>query len=142
MPRPDNVGVGLCVLIFNEKGEVLLLKRQGAHRTGHWAGPGGWIDREDKTLSGAALREVSEELNLTLVGMPRFVVATTEDQPELDCRTVTLYYSSSCFLGTPKIMEPEKCSEIGWFPTNKLPSPLFPGLAFAISVACGEGRFW
>lgn len=142
MSRPTDVGVGLCVLIFNKKGEVLLMKRKGAHRAEHWAGPGGWIDRGDATLTKAASREVGEELNLTLVGKPRFVVATTEDQPELNCRTVTLYYSSNSFLGTPMIMEPEKCSEFGWFPPHKLPSPLFPGLAFAVSVACGSGRFW
>ena len=44
MPRPNNVGVGTALLIFNRDRKVLLGKRKGAHRAGCWAPPeAGWI---------------------------------------------------------------------------------------------------
>ena len=128
MPRPNDVGVGVCVLIENDKGEILLMKRKGAHSAGCWALPGGWIDRTDTRIEEAIGRELGEEVNLTMVGLPTLLEATTEDHEDLNCRTVTLYYQVTNFLGVPKIMEPEKCSEIGWFSHRRLPSPLFPGL--------------
>jgi hypothetical protein len=32
------------------------------------------------------------------------------------------------FEGEPNIKEPHKCSEIGWYPLEKLPTPLFSAL--------------
>jgi ADP-ribose pyrophosphatase YjhB (NUDIX family) len=50
MSRPNNVGVGVAMLVVNTTDEtVLLLKRKGAHAEGTWACPGGWIDFEDES---------------------------------------------------------------------------------------------
>lgn len=128
MTRPNDVGIGVCIIVRNTRGEVLLMKRAGAHAAGCWAGPGGWIDRSDKTLADVVRRELQEEVGLTLTKKPTSICATTEDHEDLNCRTVTLYYLVDRWTGEPKILEPNKCSEIGWFSFHHLPQPLFPGL--------------
>jgi 8-oxo-dGTP diphosphatase len=37
--------------------------------------------------------------------------------------------------GEPKIMEPEKCTDMGWFSWNNLPRPLFLPLQNAVKQA-------
>ena len=37
---------------------------------------------------------------------------------------VTIEVLAKGILGTPKIMEPDKCEKIGWFNLNNLPQPL------------------
>ena len=125
MPRPNDVGVGVAALILRNK-KVLLLKRKGAHAAGKWAVPGGWIDREDGSVPGVVEREVLEEVDL-LVNTSKLYTVTTEDHKDLDCRTVTIYYRTWTS-GETRIMEPEKCSEVGWFGWDELPDELFPGL--------------
>ena len=59
---------------------------------------------------------------------------TTEDQPELGARTVTLYHLARPhdWSGTPEVREPNKCDEWRWFALDELPSPMFPGVGEAL----------
>jgi 8-oxo-dGTP diphosphatase len=129
MPRPNDVGVGTALIVLNEKQEILLGKRKGAHRAGHWCCPGGWIDRSDTSTSDAVIREALEEAGLT-VHIVSHLGWTTEDHPELGVRTITLYHFAEPdhWEGEASVMEPDKCEEWGWFPLNDLPDPLFPGI--------------
>ena len=133
MPRPNDVGVGTAVLIFDKQRRVLLGKRKGAHRAGYWSAPGGWLDRPDESTVKAVVREAYEETGLVLRSAIQFDW-TTEDHPELECRTVTLYHVAwpHHYSGEPRVMEPNKCEEWGWFQLDELPSPLFPGLYDAL----------
>jgi len=133
MPRPCDVGVGTAVLILNEHNEILLGQRKGAHRAGFWCAPGGWLDRADTQVVEAAIREVHEETGVKVVTAYR-LLWTTEDHPELQVRTVTLYYVARKWCGSPRVMEPDKCEAWSWFASDDLPSPLFPGLAEALSL--------
>lgn len=136
MPKPDNVGVGTALLILDEERRVLLGKRKGAHRAGHWCPPGGWIDREDESTEDAAAREALEEADITILSCDA-LSWTTEDHPEIGVRTVTLYFMAlpEEWTGTPKVMEPHKCEEWVWFPLHGLPDPLFPGVFNGITSA-------
>jgi 8-oxo-dGTP diphosphatase len=132
MPRPNDVGVGTALLVFKViRGvkHLLLGKRKGAHAAGCWSFPGGWMDRADDASAKACARELLEEAGL--VADPCYihpVAWTTEDHPELNARTVTLYHECYVFDGEPKVMEPNKCEEWRWFPVDQLPHPLFPGI--------------
>lgn len=141
MPRPNDVGVGICVIVRNIRGQVLLMKRAGAHAAGCWAGPGGWVDRSDEDLEDAVRRELQEEVGLELTNEPALFCATTEDQQDLECRTVTLYYLVDWWLGEPRILEPNKCSELGWFSLRELPQPLFPGLEDVLTRLYRDGPY-
>ena len=133
MPRPNNVGVGTALLIFNRDRKVLLGKRKGAHRAGCWAPPGGWLDRPDVSTEEAVIRETFEETGLVVRFAERFFW-TTEDQPELGARTVTLYHLARPhdWSGTPEVREPNKCDEWRWFALDDLPGPMFPGVGEAL----------
>jgi len=127
MSRPSDVGLGVALVVFNEKFEILMQHRQGAHASDTWSLPGGWMDRADSFIEVACQRETKEEFgidvfasNMTLLGV------STEDFK--DFRTVTVYYWTQSFVGIPKIMEPEKASEWAWVDCNNPPQSLFPGL--------------
>jgi 8-oxo-dGTP diphosphatase len=134
MPQDKRVGVGTALILIRaslEKGDrqILLLKRQGSHNAGMWGLPGGWMDYEDFQIPLAVLREVEEEIGLVRITYPQFYTVTTELQPELGIRSVTLFYRSDFLSGVePQIMEPHKCSDMGWFSRGELPQPLVPGL--------------
>jgi len=135
MPRPNDVGVGVALLILNEKREVLLGKRKGAHRAGDWSFPGGWIDRPDLSTEETCRREALEEAGITVKGSIPFHW-TSDDFPELECRIITLYHVAHPWQwsGTPEVREPLKCEEWRWFPLGGLPEPCFPGLDEAVDM--------
>jgi len=134
MPKPHDVGVGTAVLLFNDEGQVLLGRRRGAHQAGCWSVPGGWLDRGDSDTSDAAIREVYEETGLVVTQLTK-LSWTTEDHPDEGFRTVTLYHlcDAGSWSGTLETREPEKCEGWAWFSFRDLPSPLFPGLEFALT---------
>lgn len=129
MPKPDDVGAGIAAVILSEDMEILLMLRKGRHRAACWAVPGGWIERSDKSLAAAAKRESWEEVNIRIHDCS-LLACTTEDHDELGIRSVTNYMlaEDGQWTGTPEIMEPEKCSELDWFPLDACPENLFPGL--------------
>jgi len=146
MPRPNDVGVGTACIIYKvigRKFQVLLMKRQGAHCAGQWAVPGGWLDRPDETTSGAVCREVAEETGITLEeSKVHHYQWTTEDHPDIGCRSVTLYHTTQVPPDqVPQIMEPNKCTEMRWVGYSELlefvkSEPIFPGLARILNDFC------
>lgn len=70
--------VALIVVEYDDECALLLTRRTSSLRahSGQWALPGGRMD-EGETASEAALREVREEINLTL--QPESVVGTLDD---------------------------------------------------------------
>ena len=57
-----------------------------------------------------------------------FVSYSNDAHHDNDLHYVTLLFVCTNFSGNPKIMEPEKCSEVAWFSLDNLPEPLFPVL--------------
>lgn len=117
MPKPNNVGVGVAILVIDAYNhDLCLLKRKGAHAAETFACPGGWIDFEDESPEDAAVRELKEELELEFDPSElEQVCNVSEMHDDLGIRTVTLYYKvyySPDIHGVPKIGEPTKCSEL------------------------------
>jgi 8-oxo-dGTP diphosphatase len=135
MSKPDDVGVGTAIFVLDASNKILLGKRKGAHRAGHWSVPGGWVDREDSDIKVAVIREAYEETGIT-VKYAEQLCWVTEDHPEIETRTVTLYYITwnGEWSGTPYVAEPNKCEVWEWFDLDDLPSPLFPGMEDAIRL--------
>jgi mutator protein MutT len=111
----DHIGVGVGAAIFNDKDEVLLGKRGEAARNevGMWEIPGGAVDLGE-TLAEALVREVKEELGIVIEVGELFQVCD-HLLPKEDQHWVSPTYLCHIKSGTPIIMEPHKCAEIGWF---------------------------
>ena len=86
--------VGVKALIKNDKGQYLFLrrsKRMEAETEPHWDIPGGRIDPTER-LEQALAREIAEETNLTLSGVPQLIAAQDILVPVKDLHGVRLTY--------------------------------------------------
>ena len=99
-PGAPLVGVG--VAIYNDVGQVLLVKRGRPPGKGTWGLPGGLIDLGE-TLEAAALREVAEEVGLNVVigGLvTTFETILRDDEGKLEYHYVVLEYWARYLGGT------------------------------------------
>lgn len=121
----DYIGVAAAAMIFNEKGELFLSKRgrEAADEQGYWETPGGGVDFGE-TLEHAVKREIMEEYGIEIELLEQFP-ATDYIIPDKHQHWVVTTFLVKIKQGhIPKIMEPEKCDEIGWFQLDSLPQPL------------------
>lgn len=114
------------LLVFMRKNRVLLARRAGTgYADGLWNLPSGKLDHGED-LVAAAIREAREEVAVVLERetMP---LATTVHylNPEGDAR-VGFVFRPIRWTGEPNNAEPHKCSELGWFPVDELPSDTVP----------------
>lgn len=121
------IRVGVGAVIVNDEGKIFLHKRgQGASiNPGMWEGPGGGVEFGE-TMVEAIVREVKEEHGVEIeVGEMLDMVEYIDSQngkhvigPAFVCKIIR---------GTPRILEPDKCEEIGWFTREEaLELPLSP----------------
>ncbi|MFL0155777.1 nucleotide triphosphate diphosphatase NUDT15 [Mycobacteroides chelonae] len=116
-PHP---GVGCFVV---KDGRFLMGRRRGAHGTGTWSVPGGWIERGESPES-AAMREVWEETGMRATDA-HAVGATTTVHAEGLC-SLTVWVVSRWESGEPICIEPDKFVEQRWCALEEgLPTPLF-----------------
>lgn len=120
----DYIGVGVGAILVDPSGRLFLSKRGPLSKNERdlWEFPGGAVEFGEK-LADALKREMAEEYGIAIeVGDLLDVVdhiLPAESQhwisPTFICRIVS---------GEPKILEPGKCSEIGWFDPDKVPADL------------------
>jgi 8-oxo-dGTP diphosphatase len=123
MPRPElHPGVGVGVFIFRD-GKFLMLQRQGAHGSGTWSVPGGWMEFGE-SFEDSSEREVLEETDLKVSNL-RFGALTSDVFKDEGVHSLTVWMMSDFLSGEAKIMETNKCSNMGWFDFDSLPEPLF-----------------
>ncbi len=124
----DYVGVGVGALIFNENGEVFLIRREpkAKNEVGHWTIPGGTLEFNE-TMEECVRREVFEEIGVE-IELDGQLPAIDHIIPDEGQHWVTNIFPARVLNGEPENLEPEKCDEIGWFPLDNLPTPLSKGL--------------
>jgi 8-oxo-dGTP diphosphatase len=121
----DYVGVSAGAMIVNDKGEIFLTQRgpQAKNERGCWENPGGSVEFGEK-LVDAVKREILEEYGAEIEILKQF---PAEDHliPEESQHWVATTFLAKFKKGqVPRILEPDKCSAIGWFTLDNLPSPL------------------
>ncbi|MBD3209204.1 NUDIX domain-containing protein [Candidatus Woesearchaeota archaeon] len=114
--------IGIGVFIMDEQGKLLLQRRRGSHGEGTWSLPGGKLEAGE-TWEDCAKRETKEEVCLDINDVT--FVAATNDVFSRDLHYVTLFVKAGKHKGKPRIGEPHKCTDIGWFGWDELPQPLF-----------------
>ena len=116
-----HIGLGTQIIIKNDKGEILLLKRSKEIGYGEWEFPGGHIEFGE-TFEQCVKRECIEELGIDVQISKLISVAPNFVQGN---HYIIFVFLASSFKGFPENKEPDVHSEMGWFPENKLPDNLF-----------------
>lgn len=117
---------GVRALIFDAQGAVLLEKQ--AH-FGSWALPHGCVDLGESALE-ALIREVHEETGLSvtraepfgLYSDPKYSVTYPNGD---EVQTFTVAFLVTQWSGTLRI-DGDEVAELGFFPLDALPAPLYP----------------
>lgn len=112
----------------NDRTQVLLAKRQNTgYMDGMWDFAGSGHVDEGETATEAVIREVKEELGVTV---ERQAVRFAHLLHRLGKQGKRTYYDIAFFVeaysGQPYIAEPEKCSDLQWFDTKDLPDEMIP----------------
>jgi 8-oxo-dGTP diphosphatase len=130
MPRPQ-IGVGV---IISKETQVLLIKRVAAPDEGVWSTPGGHLEYGE-SLQQCAIREAQEEAGVTITA-PVFR-AITNDVFERERRHyLTVWIEGTYVSGEPTLQSSREASEIGWFPWDALPEPLFLPFEHLLTGQC------
>lgn len=121
----DYIGVSAGAIIFNNKGEIFLSKRSQntKNERGCWETPGGSVEFGE-TLEQATKREIMEEYSAEIEIIEQWPASDHLIPDEKQHWVATTFLAKFKPGQEPKIMEPDKCDEIGWFNLNKLPVPL------------------
>jgi mutator protein MutT len=121
----DYIGIGVGVMLFNDKGELLLTKRgQGAkNERGCWEIPGGGVEFGE-TLAQAVIREAKEEIGVDIEITQQLFSIDHLIPAENQHWVATPFLATMAAGQVPKILEPHKCEAIGWYALDKLPEPL------------------
>ncbi len=121
-PARDWIGVGVIAVIVDEKGRVLMQKRgrQARDGFGEWKLPSGEVEYGEKVES-ALKREMKEELGID-ISIVKFLFNAEVCLPQEGEHWLTPVYLCKIKKGKPKILEPGKCEEIGWFEIDNLPT--------------------
>jgi ADP-ribose pyrophosphatase YjhB (NUDIX family) len=116
-----NPAVGAAVLIRDERGRVLLVRRApGATRSGLWSVPAGFVDYGEE-VRAAAKRELEEETGLVAeVGDVVWVASNFHDPAKL---TVGIWFSGTVIGGT--LRPGDDADDAGFFGLDDLPDLAF-----------------
>jgi len=127
-----NPGVGAAVVIRDEDGRVLMVRRApGSTRAGYWSVPAGFVDYGEE-IRAAAARELLEETGLIAeIGEVVFVASNFHDPAKL---TVGVWFEGTVTGGT--LQAGDDAEEVGWFALDDLPELAFEtDLAFLSGLA-------
>jgi 8-oxo-dGTP diphosphatase len=119
-PSTPRVGVGV---IITKDQQVLLLRRRNVHGAGAWSTPGGHLDFGESP-EACAVREVKEETGLDIDAVA-FRAITNDVFIAEGRHYITIWMEGRYTGGEPILAAPYEASEIGWFPWDALPQPLF-----------------
>lgn len=137
VPGVDIPGVG-CGLAIIRDGKLLLYRRTRAPEAGRWNIVGGKVDHMERSLD-AARREAEEESGLS-IGQIDFLCLSEQIITADNQHWVSVIYVSEDFTGEPRVMEPQKLPEFGWFSLNDLPQPLSRFATDAVTTLRARAR--
>jgi len=112
-------------LVLIKEGKILLSRRYNTgYFDNYYSFPAGHLEGEE-TLKQAIIREAKEEtgIDLDITGLK--LIHTMNRRIPGDER-VDFFFTTKKWRGEPKIMESEKCNDLGWFKLNNLPDNIIP----------------
>ena len=129
--------VGL-LLIKDRK--VLLMRRcNTGYMDGCYALTSGHVE-VGEDLKQAMIREAKEEIGIDIEpGQLDYVTMIRNGKDNADY--INFFLIANGYSGTPSIMEPDKCDDLGWFDVDNLPDNMIPADRKAISNYFNEVYF-
>lgn len=133
--------VGIGAVVFNERDELLLIKRP---TTGNWLYPTGWAD-VGYVAARVAVKEVLEETGLHITPLRLIAVYDNSrfvsNTPDIHFWSLTFY----CRLDGGELQgHPLETLDVGFFARDRLPAPLsrqgLPWVEHAFAAHRGEMR--
>ncbi|MFF4010856.1 phosphotransferase [Streptomyces sp. NPDC001717] len=105
--------------------EVLLSRRAGpVYATGLWHLPSGHLD-PDEDMVEAVIREAREETGVLIDDEDVTAAVTVHHRPPTGSRSrLGVFFEVRRWSGRPRIMEPDRCDALGWYPMDELPGPM------------------
>ncbi len=117
----DYIGVGVGAVILNADGKVFLARRgkEARNESGKWEFPGGGVEFGE-TLEHALAREVMEEYGFE-IDVRALLDVVNHIIPAEGQHWVSPTFICGYRGGTPRLREPHKCEDIGWFSVDRIP---------------------
>jgi mutator protein MutT len=120
----DFIGVGVGAIIVDDQGHLFLARRgpKAKNERGLWEFPGGSVEFGERLVE-ALRREIQEEYGV-VIEVGELLDVVDHILPEEGQHWVSPTYICRILSGEPRIIEPEKCTQIGWFPPDRTPEDL------------------
>ena len=120
----DYIGVGVGAIIEDSSGRLFLAQRgeEAKNERGLWEFPGGAVEFGER-LSDALAREMREEFGIE-IAVGELLDIVDHILPAESQHWVSPTYLCRITSGEARILEPRKCSAIGWFLPGEIPQEL------------------
>lgn len=135
----DKIKVGCGVLLFNDKGQILLHERIGDHGKNTFGSGGGHLEFNE-TPEQCVIRELKEEMmidigELEYLGTVNFITGNKH--------YIDISFRGKILSGIPTVPEDEKdkIGSIDWYDTSNLPEPLFPPVKLYLDMIETGNRY-
>lgn len=113
-PKPCN---GL--ILENNKGEILLVKRKFDPGKGKWDVPGGFVD-QNENLEQSAMREAQEELGVAITNI-RYLTSYHDLYEFQKVTSPTLIFMLTATIKSGELSAQDDAEEFRFFPKDQLP---------------------
>ena len=122
--------VPAAYVLFRRERDVLLQLRTGTgFMDGHWATAAAGHVEAGEPVFDAAVREAAEEVGVVIAPADLRAVTvmhrTGRTGDPIDER-VDFFFECRRWTGEPRIVEPAKAADLGWFGLDELPDPVVP----------------
>ena len=128
-------------LLLVRDGQVLLLRRANTgYEDGNFSVIAGHLDGGEEVIA-AAMREAHEEADITLTPEKLRVVGIMHRHSNDE--RIDFFVVASAWQGEITNAEPEKCSELTWYPLDALPANVIPYVRHALDrYQRSRGALW
>lgn len=106
------------LLLFKDKKILLARRFQTGYEDGNYSLPAGHVEDNESLLENLS-REVQEEIGL-VIDTQKAELSHVMHRKEKDIR-MDFFFTLKEWQGEPRICEPDKCDELGWFSVDALP---------------------
>ncbi len=133
MPKERFKIIPVSHLILIRDNKILLSRRfNTGYEDGNYSVVAGHLDGNE-TFTAAMMREAKEEAGIDIAAEDLEVIHVMhrKSPPETNER-IDLFLKASKWKGELKIMEPDKCDDLKWFPIDDLPANIVPYIKHAI----------